>query len=106
MVATQKLLVSAQSMEAVRNIVGFNSRFPQNAIGENNLLQVAATASAGSPGNAGEAGNAGNAGGAGGEVVQEAPTAAQPADGPIVDNNNGLDPGASRGSKGAVIVSS
>lgn len=43
-VSTQKLLLSTATYQAARNVLGFNSRFPQNKIGEKNLLTIASTA--------------------------------------------------------------
>lgn len=37
-VATQKLQISVASLDKVRSVVGFNSRFPQNSLGEPNAL--------------------------------------------------------------------
>jgi carbonic anhydrase len=37
-IATQKLKISAVSLDKVRNVVGFNSRFPQNGLGQPNAL--------------------------------------------------------------------
>jgi carbonic anhydrase len=41
LVSTQKLSVKASTFVGVRDVVGFNSRFPQNAPGEPNALQFA-----------------------------------------------------------------
>lgn len=46
MVATQKLQVQTATFERVRDVIGFNARFPQNTPGEPNLLQVGAAAAA------------------------------------------------------------
>ncbi|KAK0707258.1 alpha carbonic anhydrase [Lasiosphaeris hirsuta] len=46
LVSTAKLAVSPATFLKVRDIIGFNSRFPQNALGQPNLLQVAAIAAA------------------------------------------------------------
>ncbi|EOO01161.1 putative carbonic anhydrase protein [Phaeoacremonium minimum UCRPA7] len=46
MVATQKLQIQTATFERVRNVIGFNARFPQNTPGEPNLLQVGAAAAA------------------------------------------------------------
>ncbi|KAI0008197.1 carbonic anhydrase [Xylariaceae sp. FL0662B] len=43
-VATEKLLLSRATFQAARDVVGFNSRYPQGNLGDQNLL---ATASAG-----------------------------------------------------------
>ncbi|EFX04499.1 carbonic anhydrase, alpha-class [Grosmannia clavigera kw1407] len=40
-VSTQKQTVSLQTFETARNIIGFNSRFPQNKLGQDNLLALA-----------------------------------------------------------------
>ena len=42
MVSTQKLRVKTSTFERVRNVIGFNSRYPQNALGQQNLLAIAA----------------------------------------------------------------
>lgn len=47
LVATQKLQIQTSTFEKVRNIIGFNSRFPQNTLGQPNLLQLATAAVAG-----------------------------------------------------------
>ncbi|KAI1408247.1 carbonic anhydrase [Hypoxylon sp. FL1857] len=39
-VATEKLLLSKATYQAVRDVVGFNSRYPQNKLGEGNLLAL------------------------------------------------------------------
>ncbi|WYZ39387.1 hypothetical protein EsH8_III_001301 [Colletotrichum jinshuiense] len=41
LVSTQRLMVQPQTFNAVRDVIGFNSRFPQNALGQTNILQVA-----------------------------------------------------------------
>ncbi|KAK3350282.1 alpha carbonic anhydrase [Lasiosphaeria hispida] len=46
LVSTAKLAVSASTFLKVRDIIGFNSRFPQNTLGQPNILQVAAIAAA------------------------------------------------------------
>ncbi|KAI1760304.1 carbonic anhydrase [Hypoxylon sp. FL1150] len=40
-VATEKLLLSTATFQAARNVIGFNSRYPQNELGEQNLLAMA-----------------------------------------------------------------
>ncbi|KAL7620916.1 hypothetical protein AAE478_008226 [Parahypoxylon ruwenzoriense] len=42
-VATEKLLLSKSTYQAVRDIVGFNSRYPQNNLGGQNLLSIASS---------------------------------------------------------------
>ncbi|KAK1759869.1 putative carbonic anhydrase [Echria macrotheca] len=42
-VSTSKLGISAANFNKVRDIIGFNSRFPQNSPGQPNLLMVAST---------------------------------------------------------------
>ncbi|OTA62599.1 carbonic anhydrase [Hypoxylon sp. EC38] len=42
-VATEKLLLSKATYQAVRDVVGFNSRYPQNRLGEGNLLTIASS---------------------------------------------------------------
>jgi hypothetical protein len=42
LVATQKLQINIATFERVRSVIGFNSRYPQNNLGEPNLLAVAA----------------------------------------------------------------
>ncbi|OTB07415.1 hypothetical protein M426DRAFT_318103 [Hypoxylon sp. CI-4A] len=44
-VATEKLLLSKTTYQAVRDVVGFNARYPQNNLGEQNLLAMASAAS-------------------------------------------------------------
>ena len=44
MVATQKVKVAPSAFESVRNVVKFNSRFAQSALGEPNILSLGATA--------------------------------------------------------------
>ncbi|KAK6224339.1 carbonic anhydrase [Colletotrichum tabaci] len=41
LVSTQRLMVQPQTFTAVRDVIGFNSRFPQNTLGQENILQVA-----------------------------------------------------------------
>ncbi|KAF9879555.1 carbonate dehydratase [Colletotrichum karsti] len=41
LVSTQKLMVQPQTFNAVRDVIGFNARFPQNTLGQDNILQVA-----------------------------------------------------------------
>ncbi|GKT62606.1 carbonic anhydrase [Colletotrichum tofieldiae] len=41
LVSTQRLMVKPQTFTAVRDVIGFNSRFPQNSLGQENILQVA-----------------------------------------------------------------
>ncbi|KAL0937442.1 carbonate dehydratase [Colletotrichum truncatum] len=52
LVSTQRLMVQPQTFNAVRDVIGFNSRFPQNSPGQENILQIAqksvASAGAGS----------------------------------------------------------
>ncbi|KAI0848493.1 carbonic anhydrase [Daldinia vernicosa] len=45
-VATEKLRLSKTTFQAVRDVVGFNSRYPQNNLGEQNLLAAASSAAA------------------------------------------------------------
>lgn len=45
-VSTAKLAVSPASFTKVRDVIGFNSRFPQNAPGQPNILMVSALGSA------------------------------------------------------------
>lgn len=45
-VATQKLAISVETFEKIRNVVGFNSRFPQNDLGQANILSNVLTNSA------------------------------------------------------------
>lgn len=40
-VATEKLLLSKATYQAARDVIGFNARFPQNNLGEPNLLAIA-----------------------------------------------------------------
>lgn len=40
-VATEKLRLSKTTYQAVRDVVGFNARFPQNNLGDQNLLSLA-----------------------------------------------------------------
>ncbi|KAI1392507.1 carbonic anhydrase [Hypoxylon trugodes] len=40
-VATEKLLLSKTTYQTVRDVVGFNARYPQNSLGEQNLLALA-----------------------------------------------------------------
>lgn len=44
LVSTQHLMVQTATFQSVRDVIGFNSRYPQNSPGEPNLLQLAATA--------------------------------------------------------------
>lgn len=46
MVSTQKQAISLQSFDAARQVIGFNARFPQNGLGQENLLSVASNAPA------------------------------------------------------------
>ncbi|KAJ0161734.1 Alpha carbonic anhydrase 8 [Colletotrichum tanaceti] len=46
LVSTQRLLVQPQTFTAVRDVIGFNARFPQNTLGQENILQVAQKSSA------------------------------------------------------------
>ncbi|TQN64552.1 Carbonic anhydrase [Colletotrichum shisoi] len=41
LVSTQRLMVQPQTFTAVRDVIGFNARFPQNTLGQENILQVA-----------------------------------------------------------------
>ncbi|KAK2059371.1 carbonic anhydrase [Colletotrichum caudatum] len=41
LVSTQRLMVKPETFVAVRDVIGFNSRFPQNTLGQENILQVA-----------------------------------------------------------------
>lgn len=52
MVSTAKQTISLNAFEAARNVIGFNSRFPQNTLGQPNLLQVAAASSQAAAGGA------------------------------------------------------
>ncbi|OTB17094.1 hypothetical protein K445DRAFT_374999 [Daldinia sp. EC12] len=45
-VSTEKLRLSKSTYQAVRDVVGFNSRYPQNKLGEQNLLAMASGAAA------------------------------------------------------------
>ena len=49
MVSTAKQTISLGSFEAARNVIGFNSRFPQNTLGQPNLLAIAALNEARAP---------------------------------------------------------
>ncbi|KAI1460155.1 carbonic anhydrase [Annulohypoxylon moriforme] len=40
-VATQKLMLSRATFQAARDVIGFNSRFPQNNLGGENILAIA-----------------------------------------------------------------
>lgn len=40
LVATQKLKIAPATFDKVRSVIGFNARYPQNAPGQSNLLQV------------------------------------------------------------------
>jgi carbonic anhydrase len=42
LVSQQRLIVTPRTYETVRSVIGFNSRFPQNELGEPNLLQLSA----------------------------------------------------------------
>jgi len=44
LVATQKLRIQTATFEKVRDVIGFNARYPQNTPGQPNVLQLAATA--------------------------------------------------------------
>jgi carbonic anhydrase len=44
-VSTQKQTISLQSFAAARDVIGFNSRFPQNALGQDNVIALANAAS-------------------------------------------------------------
>lgn len=41
LISSEILTVSEVGFENVRNVIGFNSRFPQNSLGEPNVLQLA-----------------------------------------------------------------
>ncbi|KAK1656258.1 alpha carbonic anhydrase [Colletotrichum phormii] len=41
LVSTQRLMVQPQTFTAVRDVIGFNARFPQNTLGQANIIQVA-----------------------------------------------------------------
>ncbi|KAK1968690.1 tat pathway signal sequence [Colletotrichum sublineola] len=41
LVSTRRLMVKPETFVAVRDVIGFNSRFPQNTLGQENILQVA-----------------------------------------------------------------
>lgn len=41
LISSELLTVSEVGFENVRSIIGFNSRFPQNSLGEQNVLQLA-----------------------------------------------------------------
>lgn len=43
-VATEKLLLSKATYQAARDVIGFNARYPQGNLGEQNLLSMAITA--------------------------------------------------------------
>ncbi|XXH02646.1 hypothetical protein Hte_009027 [Hypoxylon texense] len=43
-VATEKLLLSKATYQAARDVIGFNARYPQNKLGEPNLLSIAVAA--------------------------------------------------------------
>ncbi|KAI1080086.1 carbonic anhydrase [Whalleya microplaca] len=45
-VATEKLLLSRATYQAARDVVGFNSRYPQGNLGEENLLKIASAGGA------------------------------------------------------------
>ena len=40
--SNEKLIITPRTYETVRSVIGFNSRFPQNELGEPNLLRLAA----------------------------------------------------------------
>ena len=40
-VSTAKQMASLPAFNAARNIIGFNSRFPQNALGQENVISMA-----------------------------------------------------------------
>ncbi|KAI1337149.1 carbonic anhydrase [Xylariaceae sp. FL0016] len=40
LVSTQKLLLSQTTFQAVRDVIGFNARYPQNKLGQPNLLSM------------------------------------------------------------------
>lgn len=44
LVATQKLQIQTATFERVRDVIGFNARYPQNTPGQPNVLQLAAAA--------------------------------------------------------------
>lgn len=44
LVSTQKLTVEPATFAKVRDVIGFNARFPQNTLGQTNLLQVSTQA--------------------------------------------------------------
>jgi len=46
-VSTAKQMVSLPAFVAARDVIGFNSRFPQNALGQENVIALAAASSAG-----------------------------------------------------------
>ncbi|KAI1204868.1 carbonic anhydrase [Annulohypoxylon truncatum] len=49
-VSTEKLMLSRATFQAARDVIGFNSRFPQNALGDENVLALAFSgAAAGAP---------------------------------------------------------
>lgn len=56
-VSTQKQTVSLAALAAVQGVVGFNSRFPQNTLGQENVLAIAARNGAVSAAPAAGAGN-------------------------------------------------
>lgn len=47
LVSTQTLRISPLTLENVRSVIGFNSRFTQNAPGQDNILAKAGCAVAG-----------------------------------------------------------
>ncbi|OIW25379.1 carbonic anhydrase [Coniochaeta ligniaria NRRL 30616] len=49
LVATQKLQIQTATFEQVRDVIGFNARYPQNKPGQPNVLQLAAAAGAQAP---------------------------------------------------------
>jgi hypothetical protein len=42
-VSTSRLTISMSSFVAARGVIGFNARFPQNQLGQPNLLQVSSS---------------------------------------------------------------
>ncbi|KJR86263.1 carbonic anhydrase [Sporothrix schenckii 1099-18] len=45
LVSTQKLAIEPATFAKVRDVIGFNARFPQNKLGETNLLQLSSQSS-------------------------------------------------------------
>jgi hypothetical protein len=41
LVSDQKLVIQSSTFIQARNVLGFNARFPQNAIGQQNVLTLA-----------------------------------------------------------------